>query len=112
MKTEKEFFSKRPKWIDIIQNSTLKELWAMGGSRVLLGFQSITNAIKINMAYNIYTKVASQSTDPFEWYLLSRKHKELFIGNGILPFDLTSKSFQELTEKISTILTIRVNAFQ
>ena len=103
-------FLQRPEFLDYLEKATLKELWELRTTRLMLSYQDIADRIKLNLAFQRYKKVISKSDDPFQWYVLSKKHKDLFIG-GYLPFDLTAEKLQAITEKISTVMMNKINPY-
>jgi hypothetical protein len=93
-------------WKDFFENLTVEEMHDHGVLLVDNGWYTLNKYIKEWLVKQRWEKVFSQSNDPYEWYVLSKKHSDLMKGK-ILPF-WDNDHLREIAEKVETVLKIQV----
>lgn len=97
--------------IQEFEKASLEDLWRLGFASVLLKFERLQMSIKLDLARQRYLRIYSQSKDPYEWFLLSKKNMEVFNGK-YMPFDLTPDRFKAITDKIGVVLSIKIDPYK
>jgi hypothetical protein len=101
-------YEKPSRWLQIFEESSIEELWEYQTVCLEIGIKEVSTNIKMAIAAEQYHRVFSQSNDPYEWYTISRRHRELFNGT-YYPFGLSKERIMAAFEKVNTILHNKIN---
>lgn len=93
-------------WKQFFENLEIEELHENGILAINNGWYFLNKVIQDHFIRQRWDKIFSQSNDPYEWFKLSEKHKELIQGTK-LPF-WDQEYLKEVSEKIEAILRIQV----
>jgi hypothetical protein len=104
-------FNEPSPWFSRLENCSLEEVWEFRNITLKYALAEITKSIQMNLAGEQYNKVFCLSDDPLEWYKLSQKHRELFMG-GYQAFGLGENRVKSVLEKIGTVLCTNINPYK
>jgi len=104
-------FKEPSPWFARLENASLEEVWELRNVTLKYALADITKSIQMNLAGEQYDKVFCHSNDPLEWYKLSQKHRELFMG-GYRAFGIEEARVKAVLDKISTVLCTGINPYK
>lgn len=91
-------------WINLISKGSIAELYEVGITTILVGWDMISAGIRYHFADEAWEKVFSKSTDPLVWDKMCNDNPHL-MHNRILPYGLTEELVKSMAEKVMALRT-------